>query len=342
MAGVNQWRFRLAEEEDKRRRKFGWDDLFDLLQTAAGGYAAVKGVQEAGKRTALAEEKFGYEQEQDVLRETARQGTAMRGMEEAGYERVPTLTGGYGDAAKAAQMGGDMGRVHPDLGDTAWRAPAPEPTPEELLQQEITGRQALGEAAEARGGAPGQVFGGDQWHYPPDYGQQGVVDTGPSGPDIGRFRQWAMGDADLFAKAQFNAGDAGFMDQYGEKVNQGHPEWQRVYGEALQNYMGGAPPPDEDDGMRLGAEQMRFAADFAQGNEEALAEVALLEDPNNPEGDPEYAAIIRMLAQNIPQPEMQGPMPATPWQSFQSSQAESPLTKLLQAHPLLQLLKIGR
>ena len=120
---MHDWRFRLSEEEDRRRRKFGWDDLFDLLQTAAGGYAAVKGVQEAGKRTALAEEKFGYEQEQDVLRETARQGTAMRGMEEAGYERVPTLTGGYGDAAKAAQMGGDMGRVHPDLGDTAWRQP---------------------------------------------------------------------------------------------------------------------------------------------------------------------------------------------------------------------------
>ncbi len=54
MAGVNDWRFRLAEEEDRRRRKFGWDDLFGLLQTAAGVYTGVKGVQEAGKRTDLA------------------------------------------------------------------------------------------------------------------------------------------------------------------------------------------------------------------------------------------------------------------------------------------------
>lgn len=291
--GVNAWRFQLAEEEEKRRRKFGWDDLFDLLQTAAGGYAAVKGVQEAGKRTALAEEKFGYEQEQDVLRETARQGTAMRGMEEAGYERVPTLTGGYGDAAKAAQMGGDMGRVHPDLGDTAWRAPPSEPTPEELLQQEITGRQALGEAAEARGGAPGQVFGGDQWHYPPGTGQ-GTVETGPSEPDIDRYMRRAKDIADRHAYAQAYKGGEGYLDPMANNApNQGHPEWQQVYNSALQDMLGGGADIEEEPVPDLLPNLVELAMGNIRGDPEDIAGLTGLR-----ELEPGVAAVVdSMIAQ---------------------------------------------
>jgi hypothetical protein len=101
--GVNQWRFRLAEEEEKRRRKFGWDDLWDMLTTAAQGYSAVAGIGEARKRTALAQEQ------QDLATQGAGMNVLSEGREGV-WNKLAETYQGPPTTAEIGEVPGPLGR----------------------------------------------------------------------------------------------------------------------------------------------------------------------------------------------------------------------------------------
>ena len=113
MAGVNDWRFRLAEEEDRRRRKFGWDDLLGLLQTAAGIGTSIAGLKQSGERQALAQEQFDYGKGQDVLdaeRQARLDARAQEqhetGMHDKGYfQPAPAMQGPMPATAQTTSTG---------------------------------------------------------------------------------------------------------------------------------------------------------------------------------------------------------------------------------------------
>lgn len=288
--GVNAWRFRLAEEEEKRRRKFGWDDLFDLLSTAASGYSAVAGIGEARKRTALAEEQFGYRQEQDVL-DTERQARLDKlaaekhdvTMGDAGYYRADPAM--QGPMPADTQTVGDWTKMPGFLEDVERRGAT---EGRQTLFDEYSANLPTGAELLPTGG------GGYRGVYPPDYGQQGAVDTGPSEPDKDRFMQRAEDIADRYMMQQAHEGGENYLDPMANNApNRGHPEWQQVYNNALQSFMGGGAeePGGEADDLSTGAVLIEFAKGVAAQNPEALADLA--------DADPQTATVVMFLSQNL-------------------------------------------
>lgn len=89
------------QEMQRDQRKFGWDDLFDLLQTAAGAYGTFQGVKQGRARTALSEDELAFRQDKETydqgrdeiadLRQgrldTLAQEKHEVGMQETGYYR---------------------------------------------------------------------------------------------------------------------------------------------------------------------------------------------------------------------------------------------------------------
>ena len=74
MASVNAWRFKLAEEEEKRRRQLGFKDIMDLLMTGFQAYQGVQGIKQGREGLDLRREQIdrqtandAYGQEQDAL-----------------------------------------------------------------------------------------------------------------------------------------------------------------------------------------------------------------------------------------------------------------------------------
>lgn len=137
---------------------------------------------------------------------------------------------------------------------------------------------------------------GDLFSTPPPPGV-----TQHSRTDITAFKREAAVVADRWAQGQIAGGDNSLAGVDG--INQGHPGWQEVYDNALQGLVGGGAPPPDTGGeeMKLGNELTLFAADLAAGKPGAVAEIAWLEDPANPESDIAYAGVVKMLAEAMPQ-----------------------------------------
>jgi len=276
MAGVNDWRFRLAEEEDRRRRKLGWDDLLGLLQTAAGIGTSIAGLKQSGERQALAQEQFDYGKGQDVLDAERQVGLDARaqeqhetGMHDKGYfQPAPAMQGPMPATAQTTSTG--MTRL-------------PEYDEAREFRQGLDQAQQISEAAEARGGAPGQVFGGDQWHYPPGYGQAaGGGDYDPLDAQrlevmteqemMRRYPDAPRGmDGELMYTDEMRAERAtvmdGFKTQFGYDVTE----------------------PEDD--LSTGGALWEFAQGYAAQKPEALADFAA--------ADPKTQAAVLVLSQNL-------------------------------------------
>ncbi len=285
MANLSSMRYR-------EKRKFGWDDLFDLLNTAAGVYTGVKGIQEAGKRTTLAEEKFGYEQGQDTLAAErqavldARAGELHEaGMQESGYSRI--------DPAEQGPMPTDVRTV----GDTWQKLPG--------YQEDVTRRGAAEDrqavfdeySKNLPSGAELLPTGGGGYRgvYPPDYGQRGVGDTGPSEPDIDRYLGRAEDVADRHMMQRAYEGGEGFLDPMSNNApNRGHPEWQQVYNEALQGFMDGGEDVEEGPPIDLMANLRDLALGVIAGDAEDIAGLAALHQL-----EPGVAAVVDSMIEEI-------------------------------------------
>ena len=91
------------KRQEEERKRFGWDDLFDLLNTAAGVYTGVKGIQEAGKRTALAQEQ------QDLATQSAGMDVLSEGREGV-WNKLAEQFAGPPTAEQIGEVGGPLGR----------------------------------------------------------------------------------------------------------------------------------------------------------------------------------------------------------------------------------------
>ena len=149
---------REAEKARKEARRFGWDDLFSLLNTAAGAYGTYQNVQ-AGKaaheldvdKLEYNREVLGEDQRQFDVDELARQGGAMRDLGDKGFEQVeePAFRGEWPEGAQAQMLAdavqeyGTEGTAFPDLGDTRWRQRPPAEYPEVPGQVHVGGGEYI-------------------------------------------------------------------------------------------------------------------------------------------------------------------------------------------------------
>ena len=100
-SSVNAWRFKLAEEEEKRRRQLGFKDIMDLLMTGFQAYQGIQGIKQGRAAQELAQSKqdFNVQKETMGATEAGRIGT---------WDRAPD---NYVGPAPANETAGPMGRM---------------------------------------------------------------------------------------------------------------------------------------------------------------------------------------------------------------------------------------
>ena len=318
MASVNAWRFKLAEEEEKRRRQLGFKDIMDLLMTGFQAYQGVQGIKQGRAAQELAQSKqdFNVQKETMGATEAGRIGT---------WDRAPD---NYVGPAPANETAGPMGRMQFTQTGTAldearrkeeldmlrggWQSYDENAVGADIMPQHWQRgggyvRNPLADAEAERGFLeanppiydPSQPFTlTNRGHVEtPGFVSQGQRDLagiraagsggGISGPDIGRFRQWAKEEANGVANAQ------GWIDEFTGNIKpEAQANWDSVFNQKLQEYMGGAPPPEQGDDLSFGAVFIEMAQGYAAQNPEAMADFA--------DADPMTQAVVALLAQNLP------------------------------------------
>ena len=318
MASVHDWRFKLAEEEDKRRRKFGWDDLFDLLNTAAGIYTGVQGMKQAGRAQDLAQAKqdFNVQKEGMTATEAGRIGTW--GKLDPSYQGPPT--------AQQQEVGGPMGRMQFSQTGTAQ---------EEGLRQERVGMLREGWQPDIQGPLPEHYQRGEGYMRnpladveaersfyeanPPVYDPSQPFTLTSSG-DVATPGFVSQGERDLAgiratgSAGGYDPGDALKIEAMTEaEMSRRYPDAQRdmdgglVYtpemqaerAQVMDGYKAqfGYAAAELEDDPSYGAVYMEMAADF-NSQDPAIRARAEAEWPEFQQGDPAGAAIVTLLRQN--------------------------------------------
>ena len=302
-----------ARQRERENKRFGWDDLFDLLNTAAGIYTGVQGVREAGKRTDIMGEQqaFNVQKEGMEAAESGRLGT---------WGEVPENWQGSLTASQR-EVGGPMGRQQFTQTGTAQ---------DEALRRERVGMLREGWQPDIQGPLSEHYQRGEGYMRNPladvetarRFAEANPPEYDPSQPFtlVGTEHERTPGfvsDEEKALAAMRAGGGQGAYDPLNaqrlevmaeQEMMRRYPNAPRgmdgelVYNEAMQAeraqvmegykaQFGYAAAGPEDD-LSTGATLIEFAQGYAAQNPEAMADFN--------KADPMTQAVVVLLAQNLP------------------------------------------
>ena len=224
--GANAWRFKLAEEEEKRRRQLGFKDIMDLLMTGFQAYQGVQGIKQGREGQELAREKFDADVQTNTMGALSSGRTGV-------WDRAPE---DYAGPPPPTEVAGPQGRMQ-------FR---PTPPPE---YPEVPGQVHVGEGKYVRSFPEEEPFVGAPPPPVDVMGQKAVNWTQDKGWDYereyapgseGSRQEWRLPNGELVPTGFYNEY---LKDEHG--VGRRDSAWDAAVGQVQTMYPYG-PPKDVD------------------------------------------------------------------------------------------------